>query len=75
MADRVGIVFGTMTFGTRCDEGEAGEILKEVEKYTDELDTALMYGGGKTEVCLLSTRLKIRRLKIYSGYSWSARSQ
>jgi aryl-alcohol dehydrogenase-like predicted oxidoreductase len=50
MAEQMGIVFGTMTFGPRCTQEQSYEILKEVEKYTSELDTALMYGNGNTEV-------------------------
>eukprot|EP00056_Hartaetosiga_gracilis_P005772 m.88767 g.88767 ORF g.88767 m.88767 type:complete len:321 (-) comp12274_c0_seq2:2238-3200(-) len=47
------VVFGTMTFGPRSTQEEAKEILEFVKDAgVSELDTALMYGGGKTEEIL-----------------------
>jgi len=56
---------GTMMFGSRCDQAESDRILgAAVERGITFIDTAAMYGQGKTEE-ILGEILKGRRDKLF----------
>ncbi len=56
---------GTMMFGTRCDEAEADRILGvAVENGVTFIDTAAMYGDGRTEE-ILGRIIKGKRDKLF----------
>lgn len=56
---------GTMMFGQRCDESEAGRILsRALEGGVNFVDTAAKYCGGDTE-SILGRILKGRREKVF----------
>jgi len=56
---------GTMMFGSRCDETEAGHILDvAIERGVNFIDTAAMYGNGLTEE-ILGRIIKGKRDKLF----------
>jgi aryl-alcohol dehydrogenase-like predicted oxidoreductase len=56
---------GTMMFGTRCDEAEADRILGvAVENSVTFIDTAAMYGDGRTEE-ILGRIMKGKRDRLF----------
>jgi aryl-alcohol dehydrogenase-like predicted oxidoreductase len=59
------LCLGTMMFGTRCDEAEADRILgMAVEQGVNFIDTAAMYGDGRTEE-ILGRIIQGRRDKLF----------
>ncbi len=56
---------GTMMFGDRCDEAESDRVLAQaLDGGVNFIDTAAMYGNGKTET-LLGRILKGRRDRLF----------
>jgi aryl-alcohol dehydrogenase-like predicted oxidoreductase len=58
---------GTMMFGRRCDEAEAGRIVEaSLERGVDNIDTAAAYADGLTEE-ILGRLIKGRREGLFIG--------